>query len=385
MSVTVFQSPGRIVFGPGAVEHVGEEAARYGSRVLLVADRGLSQRTGLPERVKNILVKTGLQVKVFAEVEPDPSVETVEKGVVTAQEAGSDVILALGGGSTLDAAKGISIMLTNTGTIADYEGKEPALPGVPIIAVPTTAGTGSEVSRFTVITDHIRKIKMLIRGSALIPRVALLDPVLTVTMPPAVTAATGMDALTHAIEAYISKVAQPTTDLLALSAIKLISGNLVKAVMDGENLAARSNMLLGQMQAGLAFSNAATALVHAMSRPLGAYFGVPHGVANAILLTRVMEFNRPSCPEKFRDIAEAMGEVVTGFPLREASYLAVKAIRELFYETGLPRCLKEVGVNKDSISQLAQDASKSSSVLINPRQPTLDEIVNIYLQCYSEN
>jgi 1,3-propanediol dehydrogenase/alcohol dehydrogenase len=197
-------------------------------------------------------------------------------------------------------------------------------------------------------------------------------------MPPGVTAATGMDALTHAIEAYISTAAQPATDLQALSAIRLISGSLVKAVVNGENLEARGNMLLGQMQAGLAFSNSSVALVHALSRPLGARLGVPHGLANAILLPTVMEFNRPSCPERLADVAAAMGEKVEGLSVREASTRAVQAIAELFRKTGLPGTLREAGVTEDIIPQLARDAMRSGSVLFNPRRPNEEEIADLY-------
>lgn len=380
MSVAIFQSPGRIIYGPGAVEKIGPEAAAFGKRAFVVTGKNSAKKTGLLDQVTAILETAGLHVTVFPEVESDPSVDTVEKGVRIAREAGIDVIVALGGGSPLDAAKGISMMLTNPGVLTDYEGKQPALAGIPIIAVPTTAGTGSEVTRYTVITDTKRKVKMLIGSPHMIPRVAVLDPLLTVTMPPHVTAATGMDALTHAIEAYISKAAQPATDLQALSAIRLISQNLIKAVLNGDNLEARSQMQLGQMQAGLAFGNASVALVHAMSRPLGAYFGVPHGLANALLLPPVMAFNRPACPEKFRDIAIAMGEDVEGLPLREASYLAVGVLEQLFNETELPGSLQEVGVTGDSIPQLAQEASRSGSVLFNPRKPSLEEISALYLQ-----
>lgn len=220
----------------------------------------------------------------------------------------------------------------------------------------------------------------MIGSPHLIPKVAVLDPLLTVTMPPDVTAATGMDALTHAIEAYISTAAQPATDLQALSAIKLITGSLAKAIVNSGNLEARSSMLLGQMQAGLAFSNSSVALVHAMSRPMGARLGVPHGLANALLLPPVMEYNRSSCPERLTDVAAAMGERIEGLSSWESSTLAVKAIKELFNQTGLPGNLREIGVKEEIIHLLARDASRSGSVLFNPRRPTEEEIIQIYQQ-----
>lgn len=382
MSNSIFQSPGKIIYGQDTIQQVGEETKKYGSKVMIVTGRSSSKKTGSLDKVINSLKTEKLEYIVFDKVESDPSVDTVDLGTSIAKVERVDVIVALGGGSPLDAAKGISIMVTNQGSIVNYEKKEPKIPGLPVIAVPTTAGTGSEVSKFIVITDTKRKIKMLIGGEALIPKAAILDGDLTVMVPPEVTAATGMDALTHAIEAYISKKAQPATNVQSLSAINLISNNLAKAVQNGENMEARNNMLFAQMQAGLAFSNASVALVHAMSRPLGAYFGVPHGLANAILLPRVMEYNRAACPEKFKIIAETMGENTEGLSLREASKLAVKAVKELYAETGLPTKLRAVGVKQEMIETLAKDAIKSGSALVNPRKASLEDLVEIYKSIY---
>lgn len=382
MISSVFQSPGKIIYGQGTVKQIGEETKKYGKKIMIVTGKSSSKKTGALDKVIDSLKMENLQYVIFDKVESDPSVDTVELGTSIAKEEKIDVIVALGGGSPLDAAKGISIMLTNSGSIVDYEKKQPEVPGVPVVAVPTTAGTGSEVSKFIVITDTRRKVKMLIGGETLIPKVAILDGELTLMVPPDVTAATGMDALTHAIEAYISKKAQPATGVQALSAIKLISENLAKAVQNGENMDARNNMLFAQMQAGLAFSNASVALVHAMSRPLGAYFGVPHGLANAILLTRVMEYNRAACAEKFKDIAETMGENTSGLSIREASNLAVKAVKELYAETGLPVKLRDVGVKEEMIETLAKDAIKSGSALVNPRKASLEDLIDIYKSIY---
>ncbi|MFT8316473.1 MAG: iron-containing alcohol dehydrogenase [Clostridium sp.] len=382
MISSVFQSPGKIIYGQGTVKQIGEETKKYGKKIMIVTGKSSSKKTGALDKVIDSLKMENLQYVIFDKVESDPSVDTVELGTSIAKEEKIDVIVALGGGSPLDAAKGISIMLTNSGSIVDYEKKQPEVPGVPVVAVPTTAGTGSEVSKFIVITDTRRKVKMLIGGETLIPKVAILDGELTLMVPPDVTAATGMDALTHAIEAYISKKAQPATGVQALSAIKLISENLAKAVQNGENMDARNNMLFAQMQAGLAFSNASVALVHAMSRPLGAYFGVPHGLANAILLPRVMEYNRAACAEKFKDIAETMGENTSGLSIREASNLAVKAVKELYAETGLPVKLRDVGVKEEMIETLAKDAIKSGSALVNPRKASLEDLIDIYKSIY---
>lgn len=378
----IFQSPKRIIYGEDTVTQVGKEAVKLGKKGMIVTGRSSSKKTGALDKVLKSLNDSCLEYIVFDKVESDPSVNTVRLGVRTAKEEGADFIVALGGGSALDAAKAIGMMVTNEGDIVDYEKKSPEINGIPIIAIPTTAGTGSEVSKYSVITYTERKIKMLIAGDSLIPHVAILDANLTLMMPPQVTAATGMDALTHAIEAFISKASQPMAELYAVKAIKLINDNLSKAVLNGENLEARKNMLLGQMYAGLAFSNSSTALVHAMSRPLGAYYKVPHGLANAILLSEVMKFNRAACAEKFKIIGEAMGENVEGKSIRDASYLAIEAINKLFLELGLPTTLKEVGVDKEGIEKLAEDALISKTTLLNPRKPTLEELIEIYNKIY---
>ena len=381
MSIDLFQSPERLLFGWGSVGKTGEEAMRYGTKALIVSGKTSSRASGALDAVCASLKSAGIAVTLFCEVESDPSVHTVTVGATLARDSGADIVIALGGGSPLDAAKAISVMATHSGNIVDYEKTALTRNGIPVIAIPTTAGTGSEVTKFVVITDTDRKVKMLISSPFLIPRVALLDPQLTLSIPPAFTAGPGMDALTHAIEAFQSSLAAPTTDVFALSAIRLIGGNLVKATLNGANVEARTAMLLGQMHAGLAFGNASVALVHAMSRPLGAHFGIPHGQANAILLPWVMEYNRPACPEKFVRIAEALDCDVQGLPLKEASRLAVTTVREIYADTGLPLTLAELGVPAESLPQLAQDASQSGSVLFNPRKPTLSEIEQLYHSC----
>lgn len=382
MDSFIFQTSKKIIYGEGTTVLVGKEAKKFGRIAMIVTGKSSSKKSGALDKVIASLKENSLEVMVFDQVESDPSVKTIRLGVKTAKANNIDVIIALGGGSPLDAAKAINMMITNEGDIVDYEKKSPQKSGLPLIAIPTTAGTGSEVSKYVVITDTDRQIKMLIGGETLIPDIAILDPILTVMMPPSVTAATGMDAITHAIEGFISKVSQPITEMYAITAIKLINENLIKAVLDGGDLKARKNMMIGQMYAGLAFSNASVALVHAMSRPLGAYFKVPHGLANAILLPSVMEFNRAACPEKFKLIAEALGENTENISLRDASLLAVKAINKLFEETGLPRTLKEIGVEKEGIEKLAEDAIKSGSTNFNPRKPELKELIEIYNKIY---
>ncbi|OBR96192.1 MULTISPECIES: iron-containing alcohol dehydrogenase [Clostridium] len=381
MDYSVFQSPKKIMYGKNTANFIGNEAAVFGNKAMIVTGKHSSKKTGALDKVYYSLKDQGIDPVIFNKVESDPSVFTVREGVKVGKEEKVDFIVALGGGSAMDAAKAISMVIGNGGDILDYEKVQPKTYGIPIIAVPTTAGTGSEVSKFSIITDTERKIKMLISSNFIIPEIAILDPLLTMMMPPQVTAATGMDAFTHAIEAYISKAAQPMSDTFAIKAINVISSNISRSVLKGD-IEAREKMLLGQMYAGLAFSNASTALVHSMSRPLGAYYKVPHGMANAILLTEVMKFNRASCAERFKVIAEAMGENVEGKSVREASLIAVDTIRSIFLETGLPVSLKEVGVDKDNFRKMAEDAMESKTTALNPRKPTLEQLVEIYEKIY---
>lgn len=381
--INLFQSPERIVFGLNAAEKIGEEARRLGTSALLVTGKHSLRASGTLDAITARLKTAGLAVTIFDEVESDPSARTVDAGTRRTREANVDLVVAVGGGSPLDAGKAIALMATNPGVIADYEKGTPAVRALPVLAVPTTAGTGSEVTKFVVITDTDRKVKMLINSPLLIPRVAILDPWLTVDLTPALTAGPGMDALTHAVEAYQSSIATPTTDMFALSAIRLIGANLVKATLNSGNLEARSAMLQGQLYAGLAFGNASVALVHAMSRPLGAHFGIPHGLANAILLPWVMEYNRPACPEKFAAIAEVLGCRTAGLSTGETSRLAVATVREIYRDTRLPATLAELGVTAESIPALAGDAFISGSVAFNPRKPTQGDIEQIYHACLS--
>lgn len=382
MNYSIFQSPRDILYGQDTVNLVGEKAIKFGKKVMIITGKHSSKKTGALDKVLDSLKKNNLDFVVFADIESDPSANTVRKGVEVARENGIDIIIALGGGSALDASKAISMVASNGGDVVEYEDKIPDKEGIPIIAVPTTAGTGSEVSKFSIITDTDRKIKMLIASDLLIPKVAILDPKLTLMMPPSVTAATGMDAFTHAIEAYISKASQRISDVYAIKAIELISSNLAKAVLKGDDLEARENMMVGQMYAGLAFSNSSTALVHSMSRPLGAYYGVPHGLANALLLPEVMKFNRAACADRFKPIAEAMGENIHGKSTREISYMTIDTIKNVFLETGLPTKLREVGVDENNFENMAKDAIKSRTTLLNPRKPTLEQLVEIYKTIY---
>ena len=333
----VFRSPPTIIYGKGTVTSVGEQAARFGKKAVLVCGKGSLRKSGVLDIIVSSLEKAGVSCAVYDRVGSDPTTSDVDEGAAFAKENGCDVIVAAGGGSPLDAAKGIGMLLTNGGKVTDYEKTAPEKESLPI-----------------------------------------LDFAITKSLPPFMTAATGMDALTHAIESYINVNASPMTKMYSLEAIRLISKSLIPAVLDGRNEQAREDMLLAALYAGIAICSAPTALVHSMSRPLGAWFHIPHGLANAMLLSSVMEYNRPSCPEKFRDIAIAMGENVEGLSVREASIAAVDAIAAIADETGLPKLLSSQGVTEDKIPTLAKDAFAAGSTANNPRVPTVEEIETIY-------
>jgi alcohol dehydrogenase class IV len=292
--------------GPGAAKEVGTFAKQLGRKVLIVTDANL-EKIGLLADIKASLEAAGIGYSVYDKVVMEPVIEYVEDGLQAFRDARADLVVAVGGGSPIDTGKAIAALSRNIGEISDYMGANKiGNPSAPLIAIPTTAGTGSEVTPFTIITNTDTDVKMLIASPHILPTVALVDPLMTLRMPRGITAATGLDALTHAIEAYVSVKAQPITDTFALQAIRLISANLRKAWSNPDNLEARSRVLMGALQAGLAFANSSVALVHGMARPIGAYFHVAHGLSNAVLLPAIIEFSVSGNPRRYVDIAEAM-------------------------------------------------------------------------------
>jgi alcohol dehydrogenase class IV len=381
-----FLLPPVVVYGAGASERAGAEARRLapkGGRVLVVTDRGVVQ-AGYAGRVTASLEAEGFKVSLFDGVQPDPTVQNVADALALYRREAADLIVGLGGGSSIDCAKGAAVLATNPGPITAYAGldKVPG-PAAPLIAIPTTAGTGSEVTKYTVITDTGRNVKLLIGSPHITPRVALVDPRLTYTMPRGLTAAVGIDTLTHAIEAYVSVRAQPMTDLLALNAIRLVAGNLRQAWANPDGVAARDQMMLASLQAGMAFTNASVALVHGMSRPIGAHFHVPHGLSNAVLLGPVMDFSVVGNPPRYADIAAAMGEPTAGCSVIEAARRATVAVRRLIEDVQVP-ALRGLGITEEQLeavaAQMAEDALASGSPANNPRKPTRDEIIALYRQ-----
>jgi alcohol dehydrogenase class IV len=382
-----FKTPSVIVNGPGAAKEVGSFAKGLGKKALIVTDVAL-EKIGLLNDIKNSLEMAGISFAIYDKVVTEPTMDFAEEGLKIFKEVQAEFLIAVGGGSPIDAAKGIAALATNPGKMSDFAGanKIPR-PGAPLIAIPTTAGTGSEVSQFTIITDTTRDVKMLIASLNIMPRVALVDPLMTLTMPQKITAATGLDALTHAIEAFVSVKAQPITDTLALQAIRFIAGNIRQAWSNGDNVEARTNMMIGALQAGMAFSNSSVALVHGMARPIGAYFHVPHGISNAALLPTVIEFSIPGNPKRYAEIAEAMGEITEGLSVLDAAYLAADAVERLNIDLKVPT-LRELGVEEKKfnsvVEQMAADSIASGSPGNNPRKATKGEIVEVYRRAFSK-
>lgn len=383
-----FIMPAQMIIGSGAVDQVGAQCAKRGWKKALIVTDQIMQKLGIVSQVEQNLAHHGINSVVYAGVNTEPVVEYVQEGLTTFREDGCDFVLAVGGGSPIDTAKAVAVLVTNPGSIEQYKGiGKIGVPGVPLVAIPTTAGTGSEATIYTVITDQKTDVKMLIGSPYLMPTIAIVDPMLTISSPPSVTAATGVDALVHAIEAYVSVKRQPMTDVLCLSAIELIAGNIRQAWANGNNIEAREKMMLGATQAGIAFSNSSVALVHGMSRPIGAYFHIAHGVSNAALLAVVTEFSLVGDPQRYADIARAMGEPTEGLSLMEAADRAVIAIRRLVRDIKIPS-LRQLGVERERLMELApamaDAAIDSGSPANNPRKPTKQEIIELYARAYDE-
>jgi len=368
--------------GPGSLGRIGEEVKRLGaSRVMIVTDPGLI-KTGIVARTEELLGSLGLSVSRFDAVEADPRYEIAGEAAGMAKKEGADLLLGIGGGSSLDIAKVAAILVTNSDPVATYFGLD-LVPkkGLATILVPTTAGTGSEVTPIAILSDNTEKLKKGIVSPFLFPDVALLDPELTLGLPPKVTAATGMDALIHAVEAYTSKNSSRITDMFALEAMELIFENIRTAYANGSDLSARTAMLEGSLLAGMAFANAGVTAVHAFAYPIGAEFHIPHGVANSMMLAPVMEFNMLGNLTKFAFMAELFGEDVQGYSRRDAAEAAVEALKILADDLRIPSHLSDFGVKEEHIPALAEGVMKVTRLLANnPRELTLQDAEEIYLR-----
>lgn len=367
------------LMGVGSAKEAGEQVKALGAKKpLIVTDKGISA-IGMADQVKQQVEAAGVQVVIFDGAEPNPTDKNVHDGVKVYQENQCDSIITLGGGSSHDCGKGVGLVIGNGGHIRDFEGvNKSTKPMPPFVAINTTAGTASEMTRFCIITNTDTKVKMAIVDWRCTPNIAINDPLLMVGKPPALTAATGMDALTHAVEAYVSTIATPITDACAIKAIELISDYLRPVVANGKNLEARDKMAYAEYLAGMAFNNASLGYVHAMAHQLGGFYNLPHGVCNAILLPAVCEFNMISNPARFADIAVALGEDITGLSTVDAAEVGIAAIRKLSRDIGIPAGLTELGVKETDLRIMAENAMKDACMLTNPRTATLDCVIGIF-------
>jgi alcohol dehydrogenase len=371
------------LIGPGALNELKSDlqSSKF-NKVLLVTDSILVE-IGIAKKVEVILMESNLDYIIYDSVKQNPTVQNVNVGLEAYLQNSCDCIITLGGGSPQDCGKAIAILATNGGSIEDYEGIHVSeKKSAPLIAINTTAGTASEITINYVITDEKRKVKMVMVDKNCLVDIAVNDPLLMLNMPAGLTAATGMDALTHAVEAYVTAGAFDWSDNLALHSIKLISESLKDAVKDGQNVDARNKMAWGQFTAGQAFSNCGLGYVHSMAHQLGGFYDLPHGVCNAILLPHVEKFNAPACGDKFRDIAEAMGVNTKGMTTQEANDAAIDAIKKLSIAVGIPAGLKELGVKESDFEVMAKNALLDVCTGGNPKAVTLEETIEIYKAAY---
>ena len=386
-------SPGSVVLGRDAVEETGTYAAERGDHALLVASEMIHDIHG--ETVERTLREAGLDVTSYTEVRPDPTVENIEAAHERWEAEGCDVVVTLGGGSSIDTGKGVGILASNGGDIreygvdrAGYEGVPEPIP--PLVAVNTTAGTGSEATRSVVVSDEENDTKFLIVSRNVVPDVAIEDPMLTLSLPQSHTAFTGIDALTHAVEAFVSVQAHSVSDDYARAAIRRIDRSLTKAWANGDDVEARTDMMIGQLQAGQAFTNASVALVHGMARPLGARLHLPHGLANGLLLPYVMEFSVPGAPEKYAEFARLVEAAPDDAADRTAARAAPDAVMRLCDDLRLTSYLGEFGdvpdreAYLDVVPDMAQDAIDSGSPANNPRKPTREELEDLFVTLYDD-
>ena len=377
-----FMMPGQIYTGSNALDLAQEKLRTLGNKALVVTDKVMVE-LGNTVYLEKILSNQGISYVIYDGISGEPTDQMIEAGLVLYQNEKCDFLIGLGGGSPIDSMKAIGALVANQGHIADYMGKVLEKQTPPLVAIPTTAGTGSEATQFTIITDTKNNIKMLLKGPALMPEMAIIDPKFTMTAPPRVTSATGLDALTHAIEAYTSRRAQTLSDTFALSAIKKIFRYLPIAFKQKDNVEARENMANAALEAGIAFNNASVTIVHGMSRPIGALFHVPHGLSNAMLLRECLSFVVDGAYDRFAQLALEIGAADAGDSKEAAGKKFLIALEELCQELEIPT-LEEYGVDKDEfgklIDKMAHDAMESGSPQNTRKEISIEDVKEIYLR-----
>ena len=382
MNEFTFSVPQNIIVGRGSLAKLPEVAEKSGGKKAFIISGPHLNKMGIVQSCVDALKAKGIESSVFTETEGNPSVETVDKASAAYKESGADFIVALGGGSPMDVAKAVGVVARYGGSITEYEGAD-KVPGdiIPLIAVPTTAGTGSEVTAFSVITDHSRNYKLTVFSYQLIPSYAILDAELLTTAPASVAAACGIDAMVHALEAYISTAASPFSDAMAEKALELIGANIRCYAANRGDIEAAENMLVGSLFAGIAFSWARLGDVHAMSHPVSAYFNVPHGVANAILLPTIVEYNMLADKGKYLNIYNYIAELPAA-PEEFTADMLVDELLNLNEALGSPAGLEEAGVTKDKFDAMADDAMKSGNIAVNPRSTTKKDVLALYEKAF---
>ncbi|SFM18450.1 Alcohol dehydrogenase, class IV [Paenibacillus sp. 1_12] len=377
--------PRQIIYGQGVFEQLGSIAGNLGKKALIISDP-IMEKIGVVAQCQGFLNAISMPYATFTGVHTEPTDAYVDLGLELCRREQCDFVITVGGGSCIDTAKAVAVMMNNDGYIGDYRGNNRfSQPPLPLIVIPTTAGTGSEVTKVTVIIDTTHDVKMMISQPELLPQIAIVDPLLTLSCPPHVTAATGLDALCHAIEAYLSRKAHPITDTFALGAIKRIMENLPAAYVNGQDLEAREQMAIGSMMAGVAFSNASVTLVHGMSRPIGALFHVPHGISNAMLLSAVLEFTKPAAESKMAEISRTIWPHVSDLTVEAQAEAFIQEIKHLCKQLHIPN-LRGWGIDAEQFVQvlpkMAADAINSGSPGNNQRVPTEQELIELYQICY---
>jgi alcohol dehydrogenase class IV len=374
------RSPHLILAGFGASDRLGQEAMNIGAKkALVVTDKGVTS-SGIGKNIRDYLEKNAVRVETFEEVMSDPDIANAEACIEAAKKDRYDLIIGVGGGSSMDIASIASVMMTNAGTVHDYFGINLVKnPGIPTILIPTTAGTGAEVTPNAILTDTKERLKKAVVSPYILPRVAIIDPLLHLSMPPSITSSSGIDALTHAIESYTSNNATILTDLFAREGMIMIGRSLRTAVANGNDREVRYNMAIGSLYAGISLANAGVTAVHALAYPLGGQFNVPHGIANGLLLPYVMEFNVLGNIPKFAQIAQLLGEKLDHLSLLDQAYQAAKAVKAIYRDLKIPQSLTELKVPKEAIPGMAKAAINVTRLMgNNPRTMTVQDVERIY-------
>ncbi|MBI6217236.1 L-threonine dehydrogenase [Proteus sp. DFP240708] len=381
MAVSTFYIPSVNKIGAGCLADAVNSMKDFGFHKALIVTDSILNQLGVVDKVSKLLTEAGISSVTYDGTAPNPTVENVEAGLALLKEHQCDCVISLGGGSPHDCAKGIALVASNGGKIADYEGVDrSAKPQLPLISINTTAGTASEMTRFCIITDTARHIKMAIVDKNVTPILSVNDSELMIGMPKGLTAATGMDALTHAVEAYVSIAANPITDACALKAVAMISESLRKVVDNGGDATARENMAYAQFLAGMAFNNASLGYVHAMAHQLGGFYNLPHGVCNAVLLPHVQAYNIQAAAGRLKDIAQAMGVDVSAMSDEQGAKACIEEIRKMAKDVGIPAGLKELGVKEEDFKTLAENALKDACAITNPVQGSESDVIELFRQ-----